>query len=291
MSRQSSFVHYCLVYAALTVGLMIGQESMAADGYLIGFTQPNVAIDVAFSQPGRVKTLHVEVGQAIEKGELLAGLDEGPLPLTLEIAKVRATDESSIDSAKAKVEGLSRRVDDLTKLADSGGASPEEVRKVATDLKVAQAELEQAIATQEVQKLEVTRLEMERELRQVKAPFSGHVTKIEKRPGEYVAVSQPSVMEIVQLDPLRIEFHVSVEELANLKVGQSVSVTLLPNKETVEASVQRISRVVDPQSGTTLVELSLPNEALKYQSGLKCRWNLSSTTCATAPATNESVSK
>jgi multidrug efflux pump subunit AcrA (membrane-fusion protein) len=127
-----------------------------------------------------------------------------------------------------------------------------------------------------VQRLEVERLKLERDLRRLTAPFDGFVTEIDKRPGEYVAVTEPEVMQLVQLDPLKIQFHVPVNSALKLAAGQSVGIKILCDNSEVAAVIRRVSRVVDPQSGTTLVELELPNKQLTYRSGLKCEWRLPS---------------
>lgn len=234
------------------------------------FTEPNVTVQVAFSQPGKLTELNVAEGDRVTKGTLMASLDDAVLEIMQQIAKVRAQDESALDVARAEVEILEQRLNDLSSLVAAGGSSPQEVRRVATALKVAAANLRITQRDHQINQLEVVRLEAEREQRQLRAPVDGYIVEVHRQPGEYVSSGSPEVFELVQLDPLKIRFYMPVEEAARLQSLPTAPVWLPQLKVSVDAKLDRIADVIDPESGTLLVQLLLPNPGLKYRSGLRC---------------------
>lgn len=252
-----------------------GAATVAADDPgRFSFTEPNVTIHVAFSQPGLIKALEVQEGDPVTAGQLLAALDDQVLAVTESIARARAADDSAVTGADAEAVAVRRRLEELRSLRDVGGASPEEVRRVETELAVAEANHKKAVTEHAIQQLDVKRIVAERDQRRLLAPISGIVTEIQKRPGEYVPAIDPEVLELVQLDPLKAKFYLPVETALTLQSGQAVKLTFLVTEQVAAGRIDKISPVVDPESGTTLVEVTIPNPDAKYRSGLKCTMSL-----------------
>lgn len=254
-----------------------------------GFTEPKVTINVAFSQPGRVNALEVEEGSPVKQGMRLAELDYGGLEVSIEIAKARAADDSKVAAAEANVQALEFRLEELQRLAEAGGASPEEVRRVSTELDVAKANLRGAEVEMQTVKLDVTRMEHELERHSLLSPIDGFVTQVHKRPGEYVSANEPEVLEIVQLDPLQIRFFVPSALATELSPEQDATLWLPQLQDEVTGSIQRISLVIDPESDTVEVYVQMPNPELKYRAGLKCVWRMEPSEAT--PEVNNSTEK
>ncbi len=92
-------------------------------------------IDLNFKKTGKLYTLHVEVGDQVEEGRLLAELDAKDEILALE--KARANLASAHAELNLKIVGESR---------ESIQVSEEEVRKAQANLENAQTDLENTIA-------------------------------------------------------------------------------------------------------------------------------------------------
>ncbi len=144
------------------------------------------------------------------------------------------------------------------------------MRRAQADLAIAEA---QVLAAKEdlIQKqLEHERIKAQLEQRKVRAPLSGVVSKIIKDQGEFVAPNDPTVLTIVQLDPLLAMFTLSLQQASNIHVDQQVMLRLMGTEDLVAASVEFVSPVADPESGTVLVKVRVPNKKGAFRSGTRC---------------------
>lgn len=115
----------------------------------------------------------------------------------------------------------------------------------------------------EVERLELARRDARRSLGHtvVKAPIAGTVTQRLVKFGDLVVPNQP-LYEIVQLDTLVADVFVPEKDVYKVKAGGVARLSspssgqALPN-----GTVERISPVVDPRSGTVKVTIDLPDDA------------------------------
>ena len=107
-------------------------------------------------------------------------------------------------------------------------------------------------------------------LRQIKSPIDGVVVKRYAMPGEFVETDP--ILQIAQLDPLRIEVVSPVENYGKIKKGMQAKI--LPEfgeYDALIATVVVVDKVIDAASGTFGVRLELKNEDYAIPGGLKCR--------------------
>ena len=107
--------------------------------------------------------------------------------------------------------------------------------------------------------------------RTLHSPIDGIVSARVLTAGEYVG-SGDHVLEIVQLDPLRIEAFVPVSYYSGLTVGDRAVVRPVPPLTGVyDAVITTIDRVFDAASGTFVVIMELPNPDGTLPAGHRCR--------------------
>ena len=107
-------------------------------------------------------------------------------------------------------------------------------------------------------------------MRAVRSPLRGVVVEKIAKAGEYV--DPPEVVELAQIDPLRIEVFAPVSLFGSIHEGMLGKVRLeepVGGEYAVEVVV--VDRVVDAASGTFGVRLELPNSDYELPAGLKCR--------------------
>lgn len=260
-------VHCC----SLTLNAHPGDDEATI---IRGFAEPNLNIQVAFSQPGKLRKVNVQEGARVEEGDLLASLDEMGLPVDLAIAKLRAEDPSREAGAAAEVDALDRRLAELNRLLANGGATQQELDRVNTDREIAVATLQQIRAERQALKLEVQRLEDRLERLNLYAPCDGFITEVHRQPGEFVLATEPKVVELVQLSPLKVKFFVPVELAQRMLEGTDVEIALPQLRQSVSGTIELISPLVDPESGTLKVTVAIPNADFKLRAGIKCEWRI-----------------
>lgn len=114
-------------------------------------------------------------------------------------------------------------------------------------------------ARYDMEQLELALEDAERELSYatVAAPISGVVTERLINVGDHVE-THAKLFEIVDFDSIVARVFVPERQLAGLFVGQPARVLAQSLAGSREAAIERISPVVDPQSGTVKVTLGIP---------------------------------
>jgi len=114
-------------------------------------------------------------------------------------------------------------------------------------------------ARYDMEQLELALEDAERELgyATVTAPISGIVTERLINVGDHVE-THAKLFEIVDFDSIVARVFVPERQLAGLFVGQPARVLAQSLAGSREAAIERISPVVDPQSGTVKVTLGIP---------------------------------
>lgn len=190
-------------------------------------------VQVFAEAPRRVTQLLVEEGTPVRKGRVLVQLQD---------------DEQRSAVAKAEIE----------------------LKESERDLDRAKELHEQKLVTEELfteagYKVERTRLALadaRRELgyTQVRAPISGIVTERLVNLGDQVTVNQP-LFRIVDFDSIVARIYVAEKDMVRLAVGQPARLRADALGGRVFAgSIDRISPVVDPATGTIKVTVATPRQ-------------------------------
>ncbi len=187
-------------------------------------------VDIVARTTGPIVELNVEEGMRVEKGQVLAKLDERELRADLEIARV-ALAEAHRAHERAKA---SREADLIS----------EEV-------------YDQALARFESAQAQLTRSEVLLAYTSITAPFESVIVERHVKLAESVSPNQ-QLFRISAFDPLLCPIQVPEKELPRLRVRQPgyLTVEAWPG-ERFDARVLRISPVIDATSGTVKVTLQV----------------------------------
>lgn len=202
--------------------------------------------DLAANASGRVLSTHVERGQKVTAGEVVARLDAR---LAKYSAKAAAA-QSKV--AKAQLDLAALECDRAGKLLASGTISQAEYDKTmsacaTSKSSVSAAESNAALAS--VQAGDSV----------VKAPFAGIVGERFVDVGEYV---QPPtrVVSLFSIDPIRVSIAVPEAEVGHVSLGQRVDFTTHAVAErNFEAEVKYLSPALRESTRDLLVEALAPN--------------------------------
>ena len=236
--------------------------------YVKAFTEPYRSIDIAASETGILSELLVKEGDRIEAGGLLAKLNDEVLAASLAIGKETTESEGASNSALAELKMQQDRFNKLTGLFSRQHASQIELDRARSQLDIATAKVESVQDDLRIKKFEMKRIEAQLEQRKLRTPITGVVTEIFKDEGEFVSPADPTVMKVVQLNPLRVIFSVPQEEVSRLKVDDAVPLDIGGTE--VTGRVEFVSPTADAQSGTCRVKIQIQNDDLSLASGQAC---------------------
>ena len=248
-----------------------------------GFTEPYRRVNVASVETGTVKSIEVREGAVVEKGQVLARLDDDLYLALLAIADETMRAQGAMKSAQVELDMRRDRLEKLNALRAQGHARQEEVDRAAADVELADARVLSAKELMEVKRLEYEKAKIQLARRVIVAPLAGVVSVLRKDEGEFVAPNDPYVLEIVTLDPLLATFSVPSPEAAQLHKDDTVTVYVDGTEQLVKGQVETIAPVTDAESGTTRVKVRIANSEGHYRSGERCTLRLEKVTNTARP--------
>ena len=245
---------------------------------LPGELRPFESVDLFAKETGFVKSIRVDRGSKVKRGEVLAQL-EAP-ELVAQRAQASAayqSAQSQFSSAQAKLAADRATFDRLRQAAKTPGVV------AGNDLDVAQKTAEADEATvAALQKTAEAAQEGMRAVAQLEgyltitAPFDGEVTTRYVHPGALVgpsagAAASTPIMRIQNLTRDRLVVPVPESNVAGVPEGTLVKFTASPFPgRTFEAPIARISHEVDQKTRTMPVELDVQDPHGELSPGVFC---------------------
>jgi len=243
------------------------------------------SIQVPALTPGLIIDIPVNTGEYVERNHLLAVIDSTDLTFQRE-QLLAARDEIFIQMKIAQT-NVSRATKDyaylkttherIANLYKSESVTKQQLDDVTNNLQNAQTAV--ANAKQSLSSLAANQKQIEAQIKSVNkkiadariiAPANGIITTIYYEEGEAVPQLAP-IMEIIDIYELELKIYISETQLASVKYGQDVSVSVDGLDETMDGKIIWISpkaeftpkTIMTPNTRTSLVyavKISITNE-------------------------------
>ncbi|WP_169309349.1 efflux RND transporter periplasmic adaptor subunit [Desulforhopalus sp. IMCC35007] len=237
---------------------------------LESFLEPNKKVDIVPVNRDIVREVHVVEGESVKAGQLLVTLDLGVLNAQHDTAKILASNRGQLDSAAIMVEMRKAQLENLNRLESTGHVRPNELEKTRADLALAQADLLTAKESRKIRLAELKQIEAQIEVKKIRAPIDGVVSRIFKTEGELVGLNdEDALITVVQALPLHVIFHIPYNFMGNLASGQKVTLHVNGQDEMVTGTVLYFSPLVNPESGTVRVKIGFADN-FAAKSGIRC---------------------
>jgi RND family efflux transporter MFP subunit len=244
-------------------------RGVAGDG-LECMVEPMQSVVVSAPVAAVVQEVLVERGDFVERGQVIARLESSVEQATVASARARTEASAELRAAEARHAYEQSRRNRSQELRQSGVLSAQEEEESNSAKLVAEADVLRARENRELARLELRRAQALLERRTIHSPIDGVVVRRLLHPGEYADPLE--LMELAQLDPLRVEVFAPVAMLGRIQVGTIGRVVLEePLSSVHEAEVVVVDRVVDAASGTFGVRLEIPNADHVLPAGLRCQ--------------------
>lgn len=279
VARRARTLLICLIAVAVSEPSQGQSPTVSASSQTMiyeGFTEPRYDIMVAATEIGRLETVHVEVGDRVQAGQIVGQLEDVIQASSVRIATLQTKMTGELKAAKADVDLHQSRTESLRKLAADGMARPDELVRAETDLRVASSRYLAVQEQLQLRNLELERFQLQLQRRKIRAPMDGVISQLFHQPGEYITPGDPAVVRLLVMDKLYAVFNIPVEDTATVQVGSSVRVFLRSNSTTIDASVSSIAPDIDGESGTVQVRVELDNTDRKLLAGDRCTMQLAS---------------
>lgn len=240
--------------AALTAGapvpvstVRVQLESISTPVHATGTSRPIREADLAPLTSGRVHSIAVAEGQAVEAGQVLVQLDSNTARLSATQAR------ASADAVRAQADQLTADYERMAPLGQSGSVTQSRIDQLRTQRDATQAQAAAASAAADA----AARFVFDTTLR---APFAGTVVRVPLEVGEMAATSPPErLVRIVDLSTLEITIEVNERDLDQIHVGDAVDGRFPNLDRAFEGVVSQIGLEISPATRTAEVVVSVPN--------------------------------
>lgn len=202
------------------------QQSVLATGKLDALRK----VDVGAQVSGQLKTLSVEIGDKVKKGQLLGVID--PEQAQNQIKEVEATlmelraqrQQAAAEKRLAQVT-LSRQ----QQLAKTQAISRQDLDSATTELAVKEAQIGTIDAQIKRNQATLDTAKTNLDYTKIVAPMAGEVTQITTLQGQTVIAAQqaPNILTLADMSTMLVKAQVSEADVIHLKPGQKAWFTVL----------------------------------------------------------------
>ncbi|WP_194713383.1 efflux RND transporter periplasmic adaptor subunit [Noviherbaspirillum soli] len=232
--------------------------------------EPERIAEVGTPAAGVIRSMLVERGDRVRKGQVIAVLQDDVERASTEVAQTRYRAEAEVRAAQANADLAHQRRDRAQELQARGFISAQALEQTLAETRVAEEKLlqvrEQKRSLEKEWQLARARLSE----RTIRSPFDGVVAERYFSAGE--RVEEKPMARIAKIDPLRVEVILPAAMYGSVHAGSAARIAAdLPGMAPLPARVTLVDRVLDAASGTFRARLLLPNADGRIPAGLRCR--------------------
>jgi len=172
---------------------------------------------------GIIKSLHVEIGDHVKKGQVIASISN---PQFIQLQEEYLSINSQLEFAEQE---LSRQ----RELNEGNAGARKNLQNATTEvntLRTRQASLNQQIKMMGINPASLSNANLKSTLT-VTSPISGSISDVFAKIGSYVDVSSP-IAEIIENSALHLDLQMYEKDISSIKIGQKIDFVLTnnPNK-------------------------------------------------------------
>jgi macrolide-specific efflux system membrane fusion protein len=198
----------------------------------VGNLQPLTSVDVGAQVTGQLETLHVQIGDDVQKGQLLAEIDSSVAAAKVDADNAQllnyqaqlAEKQSSLALAQLQADRQARLMKDNATSQDAFDTAEAAAKSAAAQVKSVQAQIQQSDSTLKADKATLS-------YSKIYAPMAGTVSAIPAKQGQTLNANQsaPLILTISDLSTMTVYTQVSEADVAKLRLGMDAYFTTLGN--------------------------------------------------------------
>lgn len=212
--------------------------------------------------PGIIKSLKVDEGSEVKKGDILARLDASKMMLGYRQAR------AGLAQAKLNLDNMKINFNRMKNLYDQKAIPKSEFERVDIGYKVARQQVNQARAA-------VNMASSTWSDATLKAPIDGTVVMKAVEKGDLMTSSQgmktSPLLVIAKLGTMKVDIHVLEKYIPFLKKGLKAEVKVDAYNHVFHGTIDKIGQMLDPVTKTLKVSVVIPNTDLSVTVGDKKR--------------------
>lgn len=190
-----------------------------------GIINPKASVDIGSQISGQVIKIHVDVGDEVKNGQLLAEIDRTVLETKVESSEADLKyQQAQLKDRKASLSLAKITYDRQKKLLENNATSQESYDSAKSSLLSAEASIDMINAQIEQTKSYLKENQANLEYTLIYATMNGTVTSVEAKEGQTLNANQntPTILTIANLETVTVQASVSEADVGKLKTGMDV---------------------------------------------------------------------
>ncbi|MDE2577568.1 MAG: efflux RND transporter periplasmic adaptor subunit [Hyphomicrobiales bacterium] len=206
----------------------------------IGTVRAVQGVDIAPQVGGVIRAIRFDSAQDVQKGAPLVELDD-------------STEQADLKSAQAQLRNAQQTYERQAQLNYTGAG--------------ARANLDTAVSARDQAQAAVERIKAVIAQKTIVAPFAGRLGIRRIDLGQYVGPGA-ALVSLQQLDPIFVDFQAPEQQIANLRVGQTVHAGVDALKRTFDGKIKYLDARIANDTRNFLVRAEIPNPDRKLLPGM-----------------------
>ena len=202
------------------------QKTVLASGALQAAEQ----VDIGAQVSGQIKSILVQEGQRVKKGDLLAIIDPRLAETELKLAKAELENaEANLEARRINLKQLQVDWERHQRLMQTHATTKKETEEAKSRLDVAKAEIRIAQSNLDSARIKVEKAETELGYTEIRSPLDATVISVFAQSGQTLATTQqvPVLMKLADIDTMKVNAKVSEADVIHIQAGAPVVFTLL----------------------------------------------------------------
>lgn len=240
--------------APLVRSMVVGADAEKASNMYAGTVRGRYETNLSFQVGGQILARNVNVGDRVSAGDVLMVID------AKDVVQKANQGDAAVASARAQLNLAQSNLARYSELYNEQAVPAAVLDQYQTQYDAAFAAYQNALAeaAQGHNALGYTNLT---------AGANGVISSVTAEEGQVVAAGQ-TVATLVQTGELEVEINVPENHLADVAVGQVVTVDFWALKGTTNGTVREIAPMADSAARTYKVRISIPNPPAGMELGM-----------------------
>lgn len=232
----------------------VEQTAHAAERQIPGRIEAIHTVELRARAEGAITKINFRDGQYVKKGDLLFELDDAEPRAAVRLA------QAEVQSAEATLRQAQQQLSRFESLGSNNAISRHDVDNARMQRDVARAALEQAKARLETRHVTLG-------YTRITSPIDGRVGHSRFHVGSLVNPSSGVLVDVVQLDPIRIAFALE-EGVFATKAGQHADISALKkawqalidsNGKRIRGELTSVDNRIDPRTASVMLRAEFAN--------------------------------
>ena len=225
----------------------VEQTAHAAERQIPGRIEAIHTVELRARAEGAITKINFRDGQYVKKGDLLFELDDAEPRAAVRLA------QAEVQSAEATLRQAQQQLSRFESLGSNNAISRHDVDNARMQRDVARAALEQAKARLETRHVTLG-------YTRITSPIDGRVGHSRFHVGSLVNPSSGVLVDVVQLDPIRIAFALEEGAFADISALKKAWQALIDsNGQRISGELTSVDNRIDPRTASVMLRAEFAN--------------------------------